>query len=223
MDDSENIFRLIAKLENRINNSIEGKIYDEEFFKISCTILRIVYRNLDPAGRVMLEFIDTIDENIEDCRKEFIDKIGGGGNNSYSLANQLPLFIVNMISSESAGTLIGKDFAPMIKNPKSYVRACTFHTLWIIRDRLDNQGVIQGLLYNLAENLGYIDEAAGLLRGILGDDGRLFLAASKYDASTKRKEQFEYRIDQIRSKNLLPACMQSLISFENEIALLESL
>lgn len=222
MSDSELVMRLIFALETRISKMADNVLFDNDFFRISCGILRIIYRNLDPAGMPDICCIDAIDENIEICRKTFFAKIYGGEKNSFAIANQLPLFIVNMIVNGSAGALVGKDFAPMIRHNKSDVRACTFHTLWFVRDRLDNPGIIQGLLYNLAENLGFVSEAAGLLRGIVGDDERFYLAASKYEPATKWKDQFEYRINQIKEENLLPACVQLLIDFENQIAEMET-
>jgi len=217
-NNSEIIFKLITNLEERLEHINKKCFYDDDFMRISCAILKVVYRNLDERGRVNLECIENIDENIEICRKTFFDKICGGEESTYAIANQLPIFLVNMIVNEGVGAIAKDDFKPMIKHPKSGVRLCAFRTLWLVRDRLDNKGIIQGLLYNLDENLGYISEAAGLLRGIVGDDERFFEAAKKYERFVKRGEQYFQRISQIKDEKLLPACMQLLIDFENEIS-----
>jgi len=221
LTDADHILRLLLELDERLDKINDKIYYDDDLFRISCAVLKIIYRNLDPAGIVNLEYLDFIDQDIELGRKYFFKRIGGGEENPFAIANQLPLYIASLIIDSGAGILVGKDFASMIKNTRSDVRLCTFRTLWLVKDRLDNPGVIQGLLYNLAENLGFISEAAGLLRGIVGDDGRFFLAASKYEPPTIRKDQFEARINQIRNERLLSACMKLLADYEEEIVELE--
>lgn len=221
-NDTQIVFHLINILEEKIISLDGNVLYNEDFMRISCAILRIVYRNLYPAGIVDFTVNDAIDKNNGIYIKSFFQKINGREENSLAGANQLPFFITNMMVDRSVGILFGNDFASMIRHAKSDVRLCIFRTLWLVKDRLDNLEIIQGLLYNLAENRGYISEAAGLLRGILGDDERFFDIASKYEPAAIWKEQYENRIKQIEDNKLLPACMKLLMDFENEIAELES-
>ena len=218
--DTDLLFRLIGRLEASIRAMPAGARFDNDVFRIGCAILRVVYRNLDARGRVDLEFTRAVDKNIEICRKEFFGKVLGGEGEDFAIANQLPLFIVNLLIARGARGLERKGFSPMIRHPKSDVRACTFHTLWILRDRMNNPAVVRGLLYNLAENLGYISEAAGLLRGIVGDDEAFFRAADSFMPPIPRTLQYVTRVDQIRDEKLLPSCLRLMTDFEAEVAAL---
>ncbi|MBK1640577.1 hypothetical protein CKO12_01515 [Chromatium okenii] len=203
------IENLISQIEETIEELEPHDYFNESLRRNSNALLHLFYCNYE---RIKENEFSKIDERIEICRRTIVDK--HGEINYYVIAQQLPLFIINLYFNSKVFTNEKYNYIPLLNHKKSDIRIVTYYCLWNIRAEINNEKIIECLLLNIAETLGYVEEAVGLLFGIINDEDDFFKIALNYTPPNNWTEQFKSRISQVKENNLLSHCYLEMLNEE---------
>ena len=103
--------------------------------------------------------------------------------------------------------------APHLTNGSSQVRAYTFAMGWLIRRHLDAAQIIEPLLLNVENTLGYWDESLALCRGLFPTNEDFWTAVERY-VPVAMPEQFAHRLEEVRKHMHLIVLPASLLESE---------
>jgi len=214
------ISKLLAEVEDDIINLKDDDYFNEELRISSNALLHYYYRYSKRNTLIGNLLYNQINENIEICREKIIKK-STMDLNGYSIIQQLPLFIINLLNTNDEDKIEKYNFLPLICHHNSNVRGVTCYCLWNIKEILKKEKIIKALIVDIGDTLGFVDEAIGLLAGILNDEKELYSYAEKYKESVELKDQLAFRINQLKGSNSISLC--KAILEREELILLEKI
>jgi hypothetical protein len=136
----------------------------------------------------------------------------------YRQADMLPFTLTRAIIEQDHLVLSGDngEFAPLT-HPKSDLRWHIYNVLWFAKGAIDREAILPGLFKNLADTLGYVEEAAGLARSLFDSDEEFYLAAEEATPPNTYPGQFSDRIAKLKQGHTLLQMQQIFMPLELKV------
>lgn len=157
---------------------------------------------------------DELLELLDDCLASIL-KDNPRMPTEYRQADQLPFTIAKALIEHDRFTLSGEDetFA-LLTHHNSTIRWHCYNVIWFAKEQLEREAILPALFKNIADTLGYVEEAVGLASSVFHTDEEFHAAAASATPPPHYADQYHERLAKLKEGNTLQNCQQIFLPLE---------
>ncbi len=212
------LFQLLSEYKEQLKELKDERPIPPEVDIIAFAILHLTScygDKLQRQGEVL--------QPLKICKELGIENAPAGWANDWKEADNLALTLAQAII-EKNDFVLSDGFIPynLLLHHKSSVRAHSFNAFWFAKKHVVQDMVVEYLLKDIADTLGYVDEAAGLARSFYDSDSQFLLAAHCYEPVKEFSSQYEERLKKLEEEGNLQSYQELFLPLELQVrALIE--
>jgi hypothetical protein len=134
---------------------------------------------------------------------------------SYRQADSFPFTLARALINQDFVTLTGEnDTFDLLSHRNSTIRWHCYNIVWFAKEQIEPQVILPALFKNIADTLGYVEEAVGLARSVFKTDQEFFASAGNATPPPHFAEQYQERLKRFREGNTLQNCQDIFMKLE---------
>lgn len=159
-------------------------------------------------GEGLLELFAEAEESVRDYKNALYFP------EDWLLADMFPLILSKAKIRRDDAVLRRTPAYRLLSHPTSTVRWHAFNVVWFFRKHVPRAAVLPLLYKDIADTLGYVEQAIGLAASFYGSEEEFIESARAVEAPAGFEEQYHRRLDQIVERKLVGAYIQNFESRE---------